>query len=139
VLAGFFGVSDINFRILPGDQLTLEFECTFPHDMNLLMIGPHMHEFGTSIVSSLGPDEALQEVQRIDKWEAEMRDDPPIMEWTKEAPYVVHQGDKVRVVCEFDNNTDHNITFPEEMCAAYGYFFPALPGAEEWTCAPGAE
>lgn len=137
VLAGFFGVSDINFRVPVKDKLTLDFECEFPHDMNLLMIGPHMHEFGTAFVSSLGPADALQEVQRIDKWEAEMRDDPPIVEWTKEAPYVVTKGDKVQVRCDFENTTDHPITFPEEMCAAYGYFFPALPGAEEWTCAPG--
>ena len=35
------------------------------------------------------------------------------------------KGDKLRITCDWMNTTDHPMTFPEEMCVAFGMFFPA--------------
>lgn len=135
--AGFFGVSDINFE-LPADPENIQriaFECEVPNDMKLLLAGPHMHEWGTEFVAEMGPAGALQEVIRVEEWEAWMRDEPPVTNWSKEAPFELKAGDVMRTTCNFRNTTNKPLIFPEEMCATYGYYFPAPEGNGEFTCA----
>ena len=50
---------------------------------------------------------------------------------------MLKEGDIIRTRCEFDNATAKALEFPSEMCASYGYYFPAPSGTEAWTCAGG--
>jgi hypothetical protein len=135
-LAGFYGISELLFQLEPtSEDTTLRFECTIPADLNLLMVGPHMHEWGTQFYADVGAAENPTRVIDIPEWEAEYRDDPPVAEFSRENPLAVSQGDVIRTTCVWQNTTDHVIGFPEEMCATYGYFFPATPEMKEWTCA----
>jgi hypothetical protein len=137
-LAGFYGVSDIEFSLPPGEKHVVEFDCVPPHDMNLLMIGTHMHEHGTKFRAQIGQEGSMKTVIEVDPWEDWYRDSPPIEEWSAEDPFVLKEGDIIRTRCEFDNTSTEALEFPSEMCASYGYYFPAPMGAEAWTCA-GAE
>ena len=137
VTAGFYGVSDISF-VLPPDEGTeqeVQFDCVVPRDMNLLLMGPHMHEWGLRFRAEVGTPDSMREVINIDPWFAEFRDEPPVHEWGAEDPLVLKEGDILRTTCAFNNTSGKDLDFPAEMCATYGYYFPAPEGSEAWTCA----
>lgn len=134
LLAGFYGVSNIDFVLPPHATSETTFDCEVPRDMNLLLMGPHMHEWGTVFEATAGPIDNLKPVIDIQKWQAEMRDAPPVVEFPVDAPFVLKAGDVVRTHCIWNNTTTDNIIFPHEMCATYGYYYPAPLGSEAWTC-----
>lgn len=136
-LAGFYGVSDIEFALPAGEKHVVEFDCVPPTDMNLLMLGTHMHEHGTKFSAQIGLEGSMQTVIEVDPWEDWYRDTPPIKEWSADDPFVLKKGDIIRTRCEFDNDSDKALEFPSEMCASYGYYFPAPMGSEAWTCSGG--
>ena len=45
----------------------------------------------------------------------------------------------MRTHCTFNNTSGKDLEFPAEMCATYGYYFPAPEGSEAWTCAASSE
>lgn len=136
--AGFYGLSEVDFQLTTDDTVeqTVKFSCATPRDMNVLLMGPHMHEWGvrtdTSIVRVA--DGSSEEVLNIDPWRAEFRDSPPVRDWTLEAPLALKQGDEIRTTCVFKNTSGRVLEFPSEMCATYGYYFPAPDGSDVWTC-----
>jgi hypothetical protein len=136
-LAGFYGVSDVEF-VLPPDPASeqeVTFECTVPRDMNLLMMGPHMHEWGVRFTAEVErPGEAPEEVVHVEPWMAEFRDNPPVHEFGETSPLRLAAGDILRTKCVFKNTSGAPLEFPSEMCATYGYYFPAPEGSEAWTC-----
>ncbi len=135
LLAGFFGISDIGFSIAPDNQdAVVDFDCRVPHDMKILLAGPHMHEWGRSFSASFGPADALENIIDIPAWDASMRDAPPVKNWGVDAPLQLHEGDRMQTTCVFRNDTDEPLEFPKEMCATYGYFFPAEVGQDQFTC-----
>lgn len=135
VLAGFYGQSDVTFAIRPiPEQQVVAFRCTAPRDMNLLLVGPHMHEWGVRISVDVGTPGQMRRVVDVHPWRAEYRDYPPVAEFKEEAPLVLHKGDVMRTECVFRNDTAETLRFPREMCAAYGYYFPAPFGDESWLC-----
>ena len=133
-LAGFYGVSDIEFSLPAGEKSVVEFDCVPPNDMNLLMLGTHMHEHGTRFLAQIGREGAMKTIIEVDPWEDWYRDQPQIKEWSADDPFVLKQGDIIRTRCEFDNTSEKALEFPSEMCASYGYYFPAPAGSEAWTC-----
>jgi len=136
-LAGSWGTSDILFELKPKDEVegdqVVDFECEVPHDMELLVAGPHMHEWGTEIYVWAGPKDDPQLLIDIPKWMPEYRDEPPVQDYTA-APHKLVKGDVIRTKCVFQNTTDETLTFPGEMCASYGYFISDVK-SDEWTCA----
>lgn len=138
-LAGFWGISDIEFVLppAPGEEQVVEFDCAAPRDMKVMMAGPHMHEWGVRFEATLlrgGPDGTPEQFINVDPWKADFRDNPPVVEFGKETPLDVKQGDVLRTKCVFNNTSDKDLAFPSEMCASYGYYFPAPNGSETWTC-----
>lgn len=136
-LAGFYGLGSVDFNLPPdgGVEQIVELSCAAPRDMNILLMGPHMHEWGKRIVTEvLRPEGPPSEVIRVDPWLAQYRDEPPVKEYSLEAPLVLKAGDVIHTTCVFDNTSDRELKFPSEMCATYGYYFPAPDGSEEWTC-----
>jgi hypothetical protein len=129
---GFLGLSDVTFQAESGAGVqTFEIECVVPFDMSILMLGPHMHEWGQSIrLSHLGEEEV--DLLNVEQWEAAYRDYPPINDFTAE-PLELMAGQRLKLTCRFDNTTDNTLTFPSEMCAVYGYFFPVVE-RDTWLC-----
>jgi hypothetical protein len=134
ILAGFYGLADVDFVMPPHNEFTSTWECTVPRDMNVLMMGPHMHEWGKTFMAQAGPTGNLQTIIDVPEWRAEMRDKPPVTAYSKEAPLLLKQGDLIRTKCTWMNTTPEPLIFPYEMCATYGYYFPAPEGSEVWTC-----
>lgn len=134
IQAGFFGLSAVDFEIEPHSSETLELDCEVPGDMNILTVGGHMHEWGTRYEVLAGSPQNLSPLLQVDEWLPIFRDDPPTAEWPLETPKRIQQGDIIRTICELENTTDTSLSFPEEMCATFGYYYPAIPGRETWLC-----
>jgi hypothetical protein len=133
-LAGFYGHSDISFVLKPtGKEVTLTFECAAPSDIKLIQMGPHMHEWGVRFKAFAGPKANPTPVIDVNPWTAEMRDQPPSKEFPVVNPFLLKAGDVVRTQCTFKNTTGADLRFPKEMCATFGYYFPAKAG-EDWIC-----
>jgi hypothetical protein len=95
--------------------------------INLLNMLGHMHEWGTSIRverERSGTTEMLYEERQ---WRPEYRDEPPLRHWPSSAPLQVMPGDRLRLECNFNNNTTKPLLFPGEMCTAVMTYFPARP------------
>lgn len=133
--AGFWGHSDIAFELAPepGEQL-VTFDCTVPRDMMNLMVGPHMHEWGLRFQAQLVRDGEVTNLVDLDHWDPEYRDLPPVTSFVDE-PLQLKKGDIIRTNCWFENTLDEPLKFPQEMCATYGYFYPAVDDFSEWICA----
>lgn len=133
-LAGFFGLSDVFLDLPPQQDSALEFDCPVPFDMNVLLVGPHMHEWGRKFTADLARPSGVESLIAVD-WHADYRDEPPVASFEMSTPLVVKEGDIIRTRCDFHNDTDEAIKFPKEMCATYGYFFPADPARDQFLCA----
>ena len=78
------------------------------------------HERGTH-VSIRHNDDVLYDVD----WSAHAVFDPELVQWEAGAPLALRAGDLLRVDCSYFNETGAPIGFPTEMCALFGYWFPA--------------
>lgn len=115
-----FATNSVALKLPPKQKTTFSFDCAVPMDAKLLILGGHMHEYGSKIEISYGMDPmALKQLYTAD-WQVEYRDAPPItMMMTN--PMGLAKGATLRTSCTWDNTTDHQLGFPEEMCSAFGY------------------
>lgn len=138
VLAGFYGLSQIFFELPPGEETSLHFDCAAPSDLNILLMGPHMHEWGTSFTAKVDRHGSMETILDV-KWESWMRDEPPVRKYERTDPLVLRKGEIISTTCTFRNTTRDVLEFPREMCATYGYFFPAIAGEDTFLCGGGVE
>ena len=96
------------------------FDCTFERDVDLLLLGGHMHENGTYFKTEIGPDvDHLTKRYEVSQWTPDDRDSAPVTLFTSN-PMHITKGTIVRTTCAWNNTTDHVLGFPEEMCATFG-------------------
>lgn len=135
---GFAAMTDTNFEIPPKSSgVEVPIECSPPEDgVQLLLLGPHMHEWGQSIRLEKSSDggSSWEMIQDVPEWDATFRDLPPVQRLF-DSPLVLDQTDKLRVTCTFGNDQAQPLTFPQEMCAYYGYFL-SPSGKAAWICLP---
>lgn len=129
-----FATSALGYSLPVGEETTVEYDCVAPEDVQFFSGLGHMHDWGRKISIAIGPVSALEEVYRIPQWDVEYRDHPPLVEWDALDPFVMHAGETMRTTCTWENYGDHEIYFPEEMCATLFWGYPAdapvLCGAE---------
>lgn len=125
-----FANAELTFTLPPHSTGKVVSECVSPSDMKVLLLGGHMHEWGTKFVTEVGPDrDHLSKVFSVDEWKPEFRDVPPVfLGYTN--PMIWPRGSVVRTTCEWNNTTDQVLGFPEEMCATFGY----ADGIDVWSC-----
>lgn len=117
-----------DFEIPSGEKAEITFDCTFEEDLEIVLIGGHMHETGTNFAVEVldtreggeGEDGVTDPVYLVDPWVPEFRDAPPI-EFMWDAPVELKKGQTLRTKCTWDNVRPNALTFPEEMCATFGY------------------
>jgi hypothetical protein len=113
----------------PSDQ---EGGCVMNGDATVFMVGPHMHRLGTGmrvVAETGGGDAVLLDAS----YAFEEQSIYPI------APVSLVSGDRVRVVCSYDNTTGDSVPFgdssDQEMCFAGVYRYPAYGGTFGIICA----
>jgi hypothetical protein len=102
---------------------TRETLCTLEEDMDIYMLLGHTHEYGVSfeferIPGGTGEPELLYFATDGKL----LRESPEIK--TYDDPLRFKAGDELRVTCKWDNDTDHELGWPEEMCVALMYYGP---------------
>lgn len=128
--AATFALNSVDFRVPVGES-SVEFECTVPYDMELLIVGGHMHEQGSRFEVYLGAtDDPASRLYLADPWRPEFRDTPPITKMF-DAPLALKAGDVIRSRCSWNNETGAELKFPTEMCSTFGY---ARGSFEVWDC-----
>lgn len=104
----------------------LSFDCTWNTSGNLLFLGGHMHEWGSSFAvdDTLATGGEPARVYEVATWDAALRDAPTYNDYAM-GEFAVAAGDTFKTTCAWTNDTDHELDFPEEMCAAFGMYYPA--------------
>ncbi len=103
------------------EQAQLEFDCIVEKDVDLLMVGGHMHEWGTRFELLYGPDtEHLDSLYLASPWVPQYRDLPPITLFFNN-PMQLKAGHILRTKCAWNNDQDHELIFPSEMCSSFGF------------------
>lgn len=120
-------INDYGVTLEPQTSTEVEFDCAMPKDLELLVLGGHMHETGTKIETFHGADDAsLESVYLVDPWRSEFRDAPPVSLFFKNKRPLAKDS-LIRTRCTWDNPTAQPIAYPAEMCSTFGY----VAGTEE--------
>ncbi len=107
------------------EDYNLTFDCGFDEDYTLLFIGGHMHEWGTKFQTRFTPaDGDTEVVYDVPEWDPYMRDAPPFTNYA-DGEFTVGPGDTMTTSCNWFNDEDHDLEFPQEMCVTFGMVYPA--------------
>ncbi len=103
----------------------LTFDCAFEDPYTVLFIGGHMHEWGTAFQTRFtnATTEDTEIIYDVPEWDPYMRDAPPFANYDDGA-FKVEAGDRLTTSCTWDNDEDHDLTFPGEMCVTFGMVYP---------------
>ena len=102
-------------------------ECPIGQDLSLIALGGHAHEWGrrVSIARAPAATAGAPEMLYDEEWSPDRVFDPVIRGYQAGQPLRLSAGDRLRVDCEYENDTDEPLAFPREMCVAFGFYFPA--------------
>lgn len=130
--AATFALASLKYDIKPFERAKYTFDCTMPSDQQLIMIGGHMHEWGTKFSFAYGdsPTGTMKEIYKVDTWRAEYRDAPPTT-LLRDKPLLLAKGTALRTECQWFNDTMQPLDFPHEMCSTFGV---VLDTKENWSC-----
>jgi hypothetical protein len=110
----------IDLTIPAGETQHVTFDCELEEEAELLMVGGHMHEWGTKFELEVGPTaDALESIYLVDPWRADFRDVPPVTLFL-ESPMPLAKGTVLRTHCYYDNTEAEPLEFPHEMCSTFG-------------------
>jgi len=104
-------------------------DCVIEQDeLQFAAMTGHMHEWGKHItIEAIPASGAASTIYDVPDWTAKFRDAPPVTHLPLAEPVVLHHGDTLRVTCDWLNDTDDTLRFPNEMCDAVFVYYPALP------------
>ena len=112
--------NDLEVRLTPGETVDT-WDCTLAEDLDLMLLGGHMHELGTKFTVDMGPSvDELENIYLVDPWRPEYRDAPPITLYLTQAKHLT-AGTVIRTTCTWMNPSATDVNFPAEMCSAFGY------------------
>ena len=126
MIADIFANNGDTFQITPGATTSYDVSCTLQQDLNIAMIGDHMHTLGSSAFTEVIHADSTKEMLVNDaSWSAEEQFDPMYTRYTVADPLVLHAGDTVHTHCEWANSGTKTVTFPDEMCVGIGFYYPS--------------
>ncbi|MBI2058442.1 MAG: hypothetical protein HYT87_01590 [Nitrospirae bacterium] len=120
-----WAINESSFQIQPGKTHRSEATCSAERTSSIITVLGHTHQWGVNFELWLTQQGEERLIYKQVGAGAQLQRDPPIMNFPVDAPLRVEKGDRFRMVCEFDNTTDHILQFPEEMCVTLMYHYPA--------------
>jgi hypothetical protein len=125
VIAQLVSVVNTSF-VLPKGKSTVTTECTVAgQKLNAFVTSGHMHQRGSHISITHTPVGSATGTKIYETdWSEDDVFDSPKVHYPPGAPFVLTPGDKLRVDCEFDNNTGAELSFPSEMCLGWSFAYP---------------
>jgi hypothetical protein len=100
--------------------------CTLDRDFNIVLMLPHMHEYGSQYkLEEIDETGAMTRVLLDEqKWSPEYASHPNAIKYTKEEPLFLPKGTRLRQSCTWINTTTDPLLFPREMCLSFSYYYP---------------
>jgi hypothetical protein len=126
-----FATALIDFEIPPQQTHTETYRCLSPSALDVFIAFGHMHEYGAAISIEAGPANDRTVIYDVPEWTAEHRDEPPLAEWPVASPLHFAANEPIDVTCTWQSTAAEPLRFPQEMCAAVFWIFPA---EEPLTC-----
>jgi hypothetical protein len=124
-IADLFANNGVRFQLGQGVS-TYDTSCVLQEDFNFAMVSNHMHEHGMSAYSELIRADGTKEMLAVDEsWGGDQPFNPRYLKYSLAVPMVAHAGDTIHTHCEWENSTGRSLAFPDEMCAAVNFYFPA--------------
>lgn len=99
--------------------------CEASVDTNVFYVLGHTHAWGKRFVLTHEDRDGKATTLYDEVGGERLQFDPPIIEYPHDRPLLIRKGDKLRAQCAWQNTTDHVLRFPEEMCAALMFYYPA--------------
>ena len=94
---------------------TRAFDCTVPDDVALYQFWGHQHGLGKRESVSITPPDGATRTLYDATWGID-----PLVRGSDTTPVVLARGTRLHVICEW-NPSEHELRFPDEMCAFGGY------------------
>lgn len=121
--AGSIFLNKLGIYVPPNSPGTATASCNLPHDIQLINVASHMHQYAKHFVATASSGEKLYETTDWDEPEPTVYD-PPL---------ALAGGTKITWTCQYENTTGSALTFGDsaktnEMCILSGTFFPAPDG-----------
>jgi hypothetical protein len=132
IIAGSFAMNYSGMQIPPGQEMSVDVQCTLDRTVSLVMYSNHMHRWGRRVFTEVKRTDGTTEMlSKNDTWTADGAFNPPFIHWGKDAPFVLNSGDTLHEQCTWQNTTNATIQFPTEMCVGVGY---SLEGGSQYIC-----
>ena len=129
-----FYVSGTAFTIAPRETKTYSTSCVAKSTIKVTRLLGHMHEWG--VRNTITITDATGDHVVYDKPGAgDFSYNPPFVDYPADKPLVINPGDKIATTCTWTNTRDTALSFPDEMCAAFGY---VIGNDAELGCADGS-
>lgn len=124
--ANSFVVLDMDFKLAARQSTKHTTECTVPKDVDVLLLVGHMHEWGKSFKLEQVDDKGktISTIYETPEWDPLYTSHPPINRYDPQKPLKLTKGMRLRQTCSWDNNEEHEMTFPREMCVTFSYYIP---------------
>ena len=123
IIADAFSVVDSDFTVPVGaSQFERVKECVVDRDLDIHLLLGHTHDHGVLFQFELLSDDGEPQLLYHAVDGPTLRDTPEINYYNP--PLQLKPGDRVRMTCQWDNLTSHELTWPEEMCVAFMYYSP---------------
>ena len=126
-----FAIIQADFEVPVGAKgYSAETICEVDRPLDIYMLLGHTHENGVNFDVHLAPADGSAEQLLYHATDGKLlRENPEIKMYSDPMKFAV--GDKIRVTCTWDNETDVPLEWPEEMCVSLMYYGPG----EGWlTC-----
>jgi hypothetical protein len=126
VTADIFANNGDTFTIPAGSAYAYDVTCPIGSDMNIAMIADHMHNDGVSAYTELiHPDGTKDMLVSDPTWAPDQQFNTIYTKYSLASPLVMHAGDTMHTHCEWQNQTNQALLFPDEMCVGQGFYFPS--------------
>jgi hypothetical protein len=123
---------DAPVKIPAGSEHTACVVCDVEHDVGVLSMVGHMHEWGSRFTVDLTRDGEKNRIYEVPEWSSEWTDDPrEIIDSFEAGTYGFLAGDQLKSCCTWVNDTEEQLRYPDEMCTFIGV---AHPLDAPWKC-----
>jgi hypothetical protein len=133
---GFFGAGDTTAIAKANTQTEFTFACKTKQDMKFVMFSNHMHEFGAAVHTTARlPSGETMMLKDDPTWRYEWATEPNFDRRPLTDPVVLPAGTQLQTTCSWNNTSNRDLSFPDEMCAFFAFHLEPI----DRQCAPMTE
>ena len=115
---GVLGTGDLSISAKANTTTELSYTCKTKDDMKIVMWSNHMHEYGTAARTTAKlPSGEMMVIKDDPIWRGEWATNPNFSHTPLDQPIALPAGTELTTRCSWNNTTNRDLGFPDEMCA----------------------